>query len=134
MQLITGLFEFLAGGWFFGLWRKRHYRKLEQLLLEKEQQLQIQAYELALKKDALDRNHTAMVTLDKLKTVQDGLKLLQNKLNGNDPLERWTVQDALNRENRAKAALRAIMEQDGCSEESIDSVINSVDGGEDGDL
>jgi hypothetical protein len=44
------------------------------------------------------------------------------------------AQDAMQREKRAKAALRAILKNNGCSEAQIDDVLSSVDNREDGDL
>jgi len=44
------------------------------------------------------------------------------------------VEDAIRREARAKAALRAVLKQDGCSEAEIAMVMSNVDNVKDGDL
>jgi len=51
-----------------------------------------------------------------------------------DVLSRLTVTDALAREARAKAALRAVLLKHGCDEGQILTVMDSVDGLEDGDF
>jgi hypothetical protein len=48
-------------------------------------------------------------------------------------LEGLVLQDAMNREQRAKAALRAVLQKDGCSEEQVEEVMRSVDNAGDGD-
>lgn len=50
-----------------------------------------------------------------------------------NPIDQMTVQDALNREARAKSALRAVLLRSGCSEDDIGGVMDDVDGHQDGD-
>lgn len=42
-------------------------------------------------------------------------------------LERLVAQDALKREDRAKAALRAVLLKNGCNEDQIDTVMRTVE-------
>ena len=51
-----------------------------------------------------------------------------------DVLSSMTARDAMMREARAKAALRAVLAKHGCDEGQISTVMDSVDGAEDGDL
>jgi len=131
-MLIMDICEFIAGGWFFGL-LQRH--RLNKLLKDQQTQLQLKETDLSRREAVLTHKQATLDLLDRLKETENRLRSLQGRLNGeHDDLNRLTVEDAIRRENRAKAALKAVMEKDGCSQESIEQVLNSVDGGEDGDF
>jgi len=130
--LIVDIIEFLAGGWIFSALQRRRLTKVLQMRIA-----QLTAQEDALKRREFDLAHhqASQDALDKLKIVEAHLKKLQSRVNGDsDDLDKLTVMDAIRRETRAKAALKAIMKETGCSQVSIDEVLNSVDGSEDGDL
>ena len=59
---------------------------------------------------------------------------LQRQQKSLDVLDKMTAEDAIKRETRAKAALRAVLLKDGCSQHDIEMVMAEVDGTEDGDL
>ena len=61
-------------------------------------------------------------------------EVLQRHQNSLDMLDKMTAEDAIKRETRAKAALRAVLLKDGCSQHDIELVMAEVDGTEDGDL
>ena len=110
MNLIIAMLEFFGGGFFFGWLRRRQYLKVEQ--------------ELGRRKIWLDQRESHLTW------KENALKNVPKP----DPLIRITVEDAIHREQRAKAALTALLRSNGCTEDQICEVINSVDGSEEGDL
>lgn len=111
MHLILGFVEFLAGGWFFGWLRQKQY-------IQQVKKLEDERLRLTTWKQGLDLCRAAML---KQPAVEDVLSHL-------------TAMDAIRRENRAKAALEAVLKADGCSQEMIERVLGSVDNVEDGDV
>jgi hypothetical protein len=114
--MLTDLCIFIVAVWFLSRIFRRRNRQIDQeqlnrhaLLLMKENDLRKQEWELE----------------KKTKTIP---------ASGMDVLSSMTVRDAMVREARAKAALRAVLARQGCDEDQISTVMDSVDGAEDGDL
>jgi hypothetical protein len=132
-MLIGDIGGFILGGWLFSWLTGYRERRLATELKDKIYNLKCKEDELARREAELSLlRDTAQAMLDKMKSAT--VKLKQSSENMGDDLDRLTAQDAIRRENRAKAALKAIMEQDGCTREAIEKVMSSVDGDEDGDL
>lgn len=66
-----------------------------------------------------------------LQESQKAIKLLEKSFKQNRELDVIVVLEAEQRENRAKAALVAVLQQNGCSEEQISGVLSKIDRPED---
>lgn len=117
-MFIADVVEFLAGIAVLRWLCRRGRQRSDQALLLKQSRLKMMETDLLLRQSSLNLKEKA-------------LSLKSSK--PRDPLEAVVVADALNREKRAKAALKAVLEHDGCPPEAIDQVLNQVDGAEDGD-
>ena len=75
----------------------------------------------------------AHVAFQRALEASRAVEMMRKQIN-NGELDRAIANDAVNRETRAKAALVAILKQDGCSQDQIDDVLQSVDDQKPGDL
>lgn len=103
--MLIGILEFFSGGLFFNWLRSRRYQQWE--------------------KDLESRELAVRNMLTQIQTTAT---------NKYDPLNDAILRDAMARECRAKAALRSVLRENGCDEDSIQSVMNAVDNSEEGDL
>jgi len=114
--IVEGLLELGLGIWLIRRFRRPAGPTPEQRLLTQNQQQMARMLK--------DRQAALDVYAE---TIRTGLKSMDN-------LEKLTAEDAIKREQRAKAALKAVLVKNGCSEADIENVMASVDGTEDGDL
>ena len=107
--LIVSLLEFFGGWWLRGILRSRSLRHREQYLLQREADL------TRLQARIFKPLPPPIVNPEAVE------------------LDRMLLEDALAREQRAKAALVAVLRTDGCTEDQIEDVMNAVDCTQDGD-
>lgn len=106
-----GVLELLAAWWILGRMSAYHVEKQRRKAVKEEQK-----YLESRVKEAR-------------KLSQDVQKALAKKTKTPLPkLDQLVLQDAINREARATAALIAVMQEAGCTEEQIEDVVNKVQG------
>lgn len=115
-MFLTGILEFLSGMAIIGWARRRNWRERDAKHAEEQRQLICMDIKLKEREKQIQLRERAIV------------------MQVRDPLEKITVEDALAREARAKAALRAVLARYGVDEASIQDVLDAVDGSDEGDL
>jgi hypothetical protein len=111
--IIAAIFQIFAAYWIFkSLMRWSEARDAK----EREKYLKQQIRQAKL----VTRGH-----LQRIEQIIDNAKITYSAPVGE--LDRMILQDALNREARAKASLRAVLEEQGCTEAQIDEVMERVD-------
>jgi hypothetical protein len=123
---LIGCAEFFAGWWIRGLSSARNLKQINNALVMKNLELtrtqvevQTQRLQIAILKKEKDLAANSPKPRGRTMTEQ---------------IDFQTIEDALHREQRAKAALRAVLKRNNCTEAQIEDVLNSVDNREDGDF
>lgn len=120
-QFVIGVTELLVAWWIWNKFVTHNQRKIDK---EREQR--------AKQKIDVEYDRAKRLTTQLEEVISRKLEK-QNKLNLKAPstlpeLDQLVLQDALAREKRAIAALVAVLQQQGCSEEEIASVLETVEG------